>query len=209
MANAYALSQIKNIAILGHQGAGKTSILESMLFASKKISAKGKIDSGSTVSDYTKEEKDSKMSIYSSVCSVEKDNNKINFLDTPGFFDFVGEVLSPLSVASAALVVVRPRSVEVGTKRAYKFIKDFKKPCIVVVNKVDKDNVDVEKTFASLQDLFNGKCVMVNEPNAVSGGFTAVVDKIDEKIDELTEKVANCDDEIMMKQLMLMKLKMA
>ena len=201
MANAYALGQIKNIAILGHQGAGKTSVLESMLFASKKISAKGKIDSGSTVSDYTKEEKDSKMSIYSSVCSIEKDNNKINFLDTPGFFDFVGEVLAPLSVASTALVVVRPRSVEVGTKRAYKFIKDFKKPCIVVVNKVDKDNVDVEKTFASLQTLFNGKCVMVNEPNAVSGGFTAVVDKIDERIDELTEKVANCDDEIMMKFL--------
>ena len=102
MAKAYAPSQIKNVAILGHQGAGKTSLLESVLFASKKISSKGRIDSGNTVSDFTKEEKDAKMSIYSAVASVETSDNKINFIDTPGFFDFVGEVLAPLSVASMA-----------------------------------------------------------------------------------------------------------
>lgn len=200
MAN-YKSSQIKNVVLLGHQGAGKTSLLESILFSCKKISSKGKIDSGNTVSDYTKEEKDAKMSIYSTVVSVEKNNQKINFLDTPGFFDFVGEVLAPLSVASLAAIVVRPRNVEVGTKRAIKFIKDTKKPCIIVVNKMDKDNADATKAFNSLNEIFNGKCVMFNEPNDVASAFTSVSDKVESHLDELTEKVANCDDEIMMKYL--------
>ncbi len=201
MAKAYAPSQIKNVAILGHQGVGKTSLLESILFANKKISAKGKIDNGNTFSDFTKEEKDAKMSVYSTVCFVEKEDNKINFIDTPGFFDFVGEVLAPLSIASLALVVVRPGNVEVGTKRALKFVKDTNKPCIIVVNKMDKDNADVTKTFAALQETFNGKCVMMNEPNGSASAFTAVMDKLESNLDVLTEKVANCDDEIMMKFL--------
>ena len=201
MAKTYTTSQIKNVAILGHQGVGKTSLLESILFANKKVSAKGKVDNGNTASDYTKEEKDAKMSIYSAVCPVEANDCKVNFIDTPGFFDFVSEVLAPLSISSVALVVVRPRSVEVGTKRAFKFIKESKKPCIVVVNKMDKDNADANKTFDSLQELFNGKCVMLNEPNGSANSFTGVNDLIDSKIDELTEKVANCDDEIMMKFL--------
>ena len=199
---AYAPSQIKNIAILGHQGSGKTSLLESILFANKKISSKGKIDSGNTVSDFTKEEKDAKMSIYSSVCSIEVENTKINFLDTPGFFDFVGEVLAPLSAASLALLVVRPGSnVEVGAKRAYKFIKKTKKPVAVVVNKMDRQNSDYTRALNNMNQLFGGKCVMFNEPDGNSAAFTSVSDVIDAKIDELTEKVANCNDEIMMKFL--------
>ena len=201
MAKTYTASQIKNVALLGHQGAGKTMLLESILFANKKVSAKGRIDSGNTASDYTKEEKDAKMSIYSTVCPVEKDDVKVNFIDTPGFFDFVGEVLAPLSTASLALVVVRPGNVEVGAKRAYKFIKDTKKPCAIVINKLDRDNTDAHKTFAGLNEFFNGKCVLITEPNAQSANFKSVVDKLDDQIDELTEKVANCDDEIMMKFL--------
>ena len=201
MAKSYAPNQIKNIAILGHQGVGKTSLLESVLFATKKTTLKGKIESGNTASDFTKEEKDAKMSIYSALCSVETASNKLNFIDTPGFFDFVGEVLAPLAVSSAALVVVRPGSIEVGTKRALKFVKDTNKPCIVVVNKVDKENVEVDKTFEALQEVFNKKCVMANKPNGTSNAFSAVEDLIDSSIDELTEKVANCDDEIMMKFL--------
>ena len=201
MAKTYTASQIKNVALLGHQGAGKTMLLESILFANKKVSAKGRIDSGNTASDYTKEEKDAKMSIYSTVCPVEKDDVKVNFIDTPGFFDFVGEVLAPLSAASLALVVVRPGNVEVGAKRAYKFIKDTKKPCAIVINKLDRDNTDAHKTFAGLNEFFNGKCVLITEPNAQSANFKSVVDKLDDQIDELTEKVANCDDEIMMKFL--------
>ena len=187
------------IAVEGCIGVGKTTLLESILFSNKKISSKGRVDSGNTVSDYTKEEKDAKMSIYSTVTSLELAESKINFIDTPGFFDFVGEVLSPLAVSSLALVTVRAKSsVEVGTKRALKFIKDSKKPCAIVVNKVDKDNVDVEKTFAALQETFGGKCVKFNEPNGVGAAFTAVIDQVDSNIDELTEKVANCDDDIMM-----------
>ena len=201
MAKAYAPSQIKNVAILGHQGSGKTSLLEAILFANKKVSSKGKIDSGNTASDFTKEEKDAKMSIYSAVCSVEANDNKVNFIDTPGFFDFVGEVLAPLAISSLALLVVRPGNIEVGAKRAYKFLKNTKKPVAIVVNKMDRDNSDAAKTFANLNELFNGKCVMFNEPNANGSGFSSVNDVVDAHIDELTEKVANCDDEIMMKFL--------
>jgi len=201
MAKTYQSSQIKNVSILGHQGAGKTSLLESILFTTKKIGVKGKIDNGNTVSDYTKEEKDSKMSIYSAATSVEVADNKINFLDTPGFFDFVGEVLAPLSVSSVALVVVRPGDIEVGAKRAYKFVKENNKPCIVVVNRVDKENVEIDKTFDALNGLFGGKCVKMNLPNGTSDKFTAVVDNIENSYDELVEKVANCDDDVMMKFL--------
>ena len=155
MAKAYAPSQIKNVAILGHQGSGKTSLLEAILFANKKVSSKGKIDSGNTASDFTKEEKDAKMSIYSAVCSVEANDNKVNFIDTPGFFDFVGEVLAPLAISSLALLVVRPGNIEVGAKRAYKFLKNSKKPVAIVVNKMDRDNSDAAKTFANLNELFN------------------------------------------------------
>lgn len=201
MAKAYAPSQIKNVAILGHQGSGKTSLLESILFASKKISSKGKVENGNTQSDFTKEEKDAKMSIYSAVCSLEVNDNKVNFIDTPGFFDFVGEVIAPLAVASVALVVVRPGNIEVGAKRAYKFIKNNKKPCIVVVNRMDRENSDPNKTFDALNELFNGKCVKVNEPVGNAASLSGVQDVLENNIDELTEKVANCDDEIMMKFL--------
>ena len=201
MAKAYAPSQIKNVAILGHQGSGKTSLLESILFASKKISSKGKVENGNTQSDFTKEEKDAKMSIYSAVCSLEVNNNNVNFIETPGFFDFVGEVIAPLAVASVALVVVRPGNIEVGAKRAYKFIKNNKKPCIVVVNRMDRENSDPNKTFDALNELFGGKCVKVNEPVGNAASLSGVQDVLENNIDELTEKVANCDDEIMMKFL--------
>ena len=198
----YSSSQIKNVALLGHQGAGKTSLLESILFTNKKISSKGRIDSGNTASDFTKEEKDAKMSIYSSVCSLEVNNTKINFIDTPGFFDFVGEVLAPLSTASLALLVVRPgSSVEVGAKRAFKFIKKTKKPVAVVVNKMDRQNSDFTRALNNMNQLFNGKCVMFNEPDGNGAAFSSVSDVVDAKIDELAEKVANCNDEIMMKFL--------
>ncbi len=201
MSKTYTASQITNIAILGHQGVGKTSLLESLLYAGKRISNKGKIDSGNTISDYTKEEKDAKMSIYSSLCSLETADKKLNLMDTPGFFDFVGEVLSSLTVSSVTLLVVRPGNVEIGTKRALKFIKDTKKPCIVVVNKMDKDNADAIKTMEGLQEIFNNKCVMLNEPIGEAASFSGVSDAFDSHLDELTEKVANCDDDIMMKFL--------
>ncbi|MCI5745415.1 MAG: elongation factor G [Erysipelotrichaceae bacterium] len=201
MAKTYLPNQIKNISLMGHQGTGKTSLLEAILFAGKKISARGKVESGNTVSDFTKEEKDAKMTIYSAVSSLERGDVKMNFLDTPGFFDFVGEVLAPLSVSSVSLVVVRPKAVEVGTKRTAKFLKENKKPCIIVVNKLDKDNSEVDKAFASLQELFNGKCVMMNEPSGIASAFTSVRSTLDDHMDEITEKVANCDDEIMMKFL--------
>lgn len=201
MAKMYTTKQIKNIAVLGHQGAGKTSLIESILFESKRIPAKGKINNGNTISDFTKEEKDAKMSIYSSICPVEINDIKMNFIDTPGFFDFVGEVLPEINVASTTLLVVRPRTMEVGVKRAVKFIKEMKKPCIVVINKVDKDNTDVNKAFAGLQTLFNNKCVMINQPDNIANSFSKVISTFEENMDALTEKIANCDDEIMMKYL--------
>ena len=201
MGKIYSTDSVKNVVVLGHQGVGKTSLVESLLFAGKKISAKGKIESGNTVSDNTKEEKDSKLSIYASVCPIETASNKINFLDTPGFFDFVGEVLAPLDVASGALLVVRgSKGVEVGTKRAFKFLNDRKIPTVIVAAGMDKDNADSHKLFASLGEI-SKKVVEFNRPDATGAAITKVNDLFEENLLDIAEKVANVDDELMMQLL--------
>lgn len=201
MAKVYSATNVKNIVVVGHQGVGKTSLVEALLVANKKIASKGKIENCNTVSDYTKEEKDAKLSIYSTVCPVETESNKINFIDTPGFFDFVGEVLAPLEVASGAIVTLRgSKGIEVGTKRALKFLKDRKVPFMIAITRMDRDSANHEKIFDSLSFL-NGKAIFMNMPDHDGSSISSIKDLFDENFAEITEKVANCDDELMMKYL--------
>lgn len=206
MSNNYHADQIKNIVLMGHQGVGKTSLIEGMLYANKQLQNKGKISSMNTTSDFTKEEKDAQLSIYSSVCPILRPDCKINLLDTPGFMDFVGEVLAPLSVASCAAIVVRgSKGVEVGTKRAIKFVKDRKLPCVVIVTRFDRDRADHERVLRTVQEAFAGKAVAINMPDHDGLQFTSVIDKMEPGTEEfaaLTEKVASCDDTLMEKFLM-------
>ena len=117
----YSASNIKSFAIIGHQGCGKTSLVESILFKTKTIEKKGSVEEGNTVSDFTKEEKNSGVSIYAPLIPVEHDECKYNILDCPGFFDFEMEAKNSLRAArNAVLVIDAVKGVEVGTKKNYK-----------------------------------------------------------------------------------------
>ena len=130
----YSPSQIKNIVVLGHQGSGKTSLMESVLLKSNTIAKKGSVDAGTSTSDYTKEEKNGKTSIYSSVLPVEYRDNKFNFIDTPGFFDFQIEVKQALRAArSAILVIDASKGVEVGTVKHWNYLRKKGLPSIILL----------------------------------------------------------------------------
>ena len=224
MGKSFAPSNIKNVVLLGHQDVGKTSLIESLLFVTKKISKKGHITEGTTISDFTKEEKKARISIYSTVVPVELENTKINVLDTPGFFDYVGEVSSSLRVASCAVLIVdATKGVEVGTKKAWKSIKKRNLPTIVLVNKTEKDNANYEKVLGQLQELMGSQVVSLIHPNGVASSFTGVVDLLnrelsvyadgkvtsttptadyDDHYHALVEQIASADDSLTEKFLM-------
>ncbi|MGD9570126.1 MAG: elongation factor G [Sedimentibacter sp.] len=156
----YNTDQIRNVALLGHSNCGKTSLMEALLFKTNVINRMGKVEDGNTVSDFDKEEKDRQVSISTSIIPVEYENTKINFLDTPGYFDFVGEVYGALRVASSAVIVVDASSgIEVGTEKAWKYAEQRNLPRIILVNKMDKENVKYDELLESLRDKFGKKVV--------------------------------------------------
>ena len=118
----YASDKIRNVTLLGHGGSGKTSLLEAILFDKKVTDRLGSVDDGNTVSDYSKEEIQRKFTIGTSLIPMEWGGNKINFLDTPGYFDFVGETIGALSISSGAVILVDASSgIEVGTEKAWRY----------------------------------------------------------------------------------------
>lgn len=156
----YNTDQIRNVALLGHSNCGKTSLMEALLFSTNVINRMGKVEDGNTVSDFDKEEKDRQVSISTSIIPVEYDNTKINFLDTPGYFDFVGEVYGALRVASSAVIVVDASSgVEVGTEKAWKYAEQKNLPRVILVNKMDKENIKFDELLESLRETFGKKVV--------------------------------------------------
>ncbi len=178
----YKSDKIRNVVLLGHGGCGKTTFLEAALLATKAITRMGKVEDGNTVSDYDKMEIDKKYSINTTLVPVEYGGYKYNFLDTPGFFDFVGEVKSALSVAEAAIIMVDASSgVQVGTEKAWDLCDEHKTPRFIVLNKIEKDNVDVDAVVEQLRETFG----------------TSVVTDDDE--DALMEAIASTDDELMEK----------
>lgn len=201
MAKAYMPNQIKNVILLGHQGVGKTTLTEALLFASKTIAKKGTINEGNTISDYTKEERKAKISIYSSTVPFYYGDNKVNILDTPGFLDFAGEVTAPLRVANAAILMIHAtKGIEVGTKKAWKYIKKYKLPTIIFINKTDKENANYTKVMEQIKDYFGNSLVVLNTPNGVANTFNGVTNQIESP--EVKEAVSTHDDELMEKFLM-------
>src|SRR5262245_46659528 len=132
--------QIRNIALLGHSGSGKSSLCEALLYKTKAISRLGRVEDGTTTTDWDPEEHRRSISINLSVMPVEHDNYKLKFLDTPGYLDFAGEVASALHVAEAALVLVDAvAGCEVGTELAWDRLQDHQKPRLFFVNKMDRE----------------------------------------------------------------------
>lgn len=176
----YNIDKIRNVALVGHSNCGKTTLTEALLFATKVTNRMGKVEDGNTVSDFDKEEKDRQVSIGTSIIPIEYENTKINFLDTPGYFDFVGEVYGALRVASGAVVVVDASSgVEVGTEKVWKYLEQRSLPRVIVLNKMDKENVKFEALLDELREKFGKKVVPFALPIGEGESFKGYVDIVD------------------------------
>ncbi|RPJ19213.1 MAG: elongation factor G, partial [Chloroflexi bacterium] len=178
----YTTEFLRNIALVSHGGAGKTMLAEAFLHATGATTRLGKVEDGTTVSDYDEEEIRRTISIYTSVIPIEHRDHKINIIDAPGYTDFVGEALSALSVADGAIILVDAvAGVEVGTELAWRYANEFNLPRFFVINKMDRDNADFEKTYVALEEFVraHGKRILkVHLPIGEKQSFKGVVDII-------------------------------
>ncbi|TYP48162.1 elongation factor G [Thermosediminibacter litoriperuensis] len=178
----YGSDRIKNIGLFAHSGAGKTSLAEAMLFTSGAIDRLGKIDEGNTTCDYDPEEIKRRISISTSLAPLEWKDYKINILDTPGYFDFVGEVKSALRVVDGAVIVTCAVSgVEVGTEQAFKFTEEHGLPCIFFVNKMDRENANFYKVLEKIREFFGQRAIPFQLPIGQEANFKGVVDIVHQK----------------------------
>ncbi|NPV71731.1 MAG: elongation factor G [Firmicutes bacterium] len=226
----YTAETIKNVGLISHGGAGKTSFAEAMLFDAGMVDRLGRTEDGNTTMDYDPEEIRRKVSISTSIAPAEWNGVKINILDTPGYFDFVGEVKSALRVVDSVLVLVDAvAGVEVGTELVWQYADERHLPRMVVINKMDRENANFDSTLATLKQAFGGKVVPLQMPVGQEASFRGVIDLVDvravtyqdgqgqkpqsgdipadlkgragELRDSLIEAAAEGDDEILMKYL--------
>ncbi len=223
----YKSDMIRNIGLIGHSGSGKTSLAEAMLYNSGSTDRLGKIDEGNTICDYDPEEIKRRISISNAIAPCEWKDNKINIIDTPGYFDFVGEVKSALRVVENAVIAVCAVSgVEVGTEQVFKYAEDANLPRIFFINKMDRENANFNKVLDQIREFFGPKAVPLQLPIGSEANFNGIVDIISEKAysfadknlkecaipddlkdtmakyrSALLEAVAETDDDILMKYL--------
>jgi elongation factor G len=187
----YNIDKIRNVALVGHSNCGKTTLTEALLYVTKVTNRMGKVEDGNTVSDFDKEEKDRQVSIGTSVIPIEFEDTKINFLDTPGYFDFVGEVYGGLRVASGAVVVIDASSgIEVGTEKVWKYLEQRNLPRVIVLNKMDKENVKFDALLEELREKFGKKVVPFALPIGEGESFKGYVDIVDRQ-GRLIEEIDN------------------
>lgn len=178
----YTTDKIRNVAILGHGGAGKTSLVEAMALLSGMTTRLGKVDDGNTISDFDKEEQKRKFSISTSVIPIEWEDTKINVFDTPGFFDFVGEVEEALSAAASAIIVINGKSgVETGTKKAWDLCEKYNIPRYFYISNMDIDDASFRKILEELTDLYGKKIAPFNFPIRENEKFVGYVNVVSEK----------------------------
>ncbi|MFO8192938.1 MAG: elongation factor G [Bacillota bacterium] len=178
----YTSENIRNVALISHGGAGKTSLAEALLFTSGAINRLGKIESGNTTTDYDPDEIRKQVTINVGLAPLEWDEVKINLLDTPGYFDFIGDVLGALRVADSVITVVCAVSgVEVGTEKVWSYADEFNLPRFVVINKLDRENANFEGTLEQLRDHFGLNVAPLQMPIGKEAAFKGVVDLIGQK----------------------------
>jgi len=193
--NIYTTDKIRNVCLLGHGGSGKTSLAEAMAYLSGITSRLGKVSDGNTISDYSKEEQKRKFSISTSVIPIEWEGYKINILDTPGYFDFVGEVEEAMSAAGAAIIVVNGKAgVEVGTIKAWELCEKYKLPRIIYVSNMDVDNASFRQVVEDMTNMFGKKLAPFHLPIREDEKFVGYVNVISETANRWVGKeVVPCD----------------
>ena len=223
----YNPEHIRNVVLVGHQGSGKTSLAESMLYVSKKTRRLGTVTEGSTVSDYQPSEKERQMSVFSSLLHAEWKEHKINIIDTPGYPDFVGEVVAAVRVADTSIFVMNAQEgVEVGTELAWAAATENEKPAMFVINQIDRPQADVDSLITQMRDRFGSGITVIQFPGGApnelidvlimkkitfdssSQGpptFSEIPDEFRERAEELhnalVEDIAVSDEELMEKYL--------
>ena len=221
----YSADKIRNVALLGHSSSGKTTLTEAVLFATGVTKRQGRVEDGNTVSDFDKEEIARKVSIGTTVIPVEWKDTKFNLLDTPGYFDFIGEMYGAKRASEGSVLLVDASSgIEVGTEKAWKNLEKYVTPRIIFLNKMDKEEVNFENLLSNLKEEFGDKIIPFALPIGVSGSFKGFASVIDEKAYEysgtqrkeveltddqkveidsiresLMEKIAETDEELMEK----------
>ena len=175
----YTTESIRNVAVLGHGSCGKTTIVEAMAYITGVTKRQGKVDEGTTISDYDKEEIKRSFSISTSIVPVEYEGTKINLLDTPGYFDFVGEVEQALSAADAAIIVISAKAgVEVGTMKAWEYCEKYKLPRLFFVTDMDDDHASYRKVVEKLTELYGKKIAPFHLPIRENEKFVGYVNVV-------------------------------
>ena len=221
----YGLEDIRNLVLLSHSGAGKTSLAESILFTAKVITRLGKVDDGTTTSDYDPDEVKRQISLNLTMLPFEWKGTKINLVDTPGYSDFVGEVKAAIRVSEGAVIVVCAASgVEVGSGQVWAYSEEANLPRLIFISKMDRENADFYQTLEQIQSKFGSKCVPLQLPIGAQSDFQGVVDlltmksytgsppkegdipsslqtQVDSYREKLVEAVAEIDDSLLEKYL--------
>ena len=170
---------IRNVVLLGHSGSGKTTFAETMLFESNSISRRGTVDDGSTISDYTAIEQERGNSIFGTLMHAKWKDSKINIIDTPGFDDFVGEIISAMKVANTGIMLLNAKSgVEVGTELIWEYIEKNNLPSLFVINQVDHEKADYDTTLEQAKSRFGSKVLPFQYPLNQGEGFNTIVDAL-------------------------------
>ena len=173
----YQTNEIKNIALLGSKGSGKTTLAEAMLFECGVIKRRGSVDAKNTVSDYFPVEKEYGYSVFSTIFYAEFLNKKLNVIDCPGADDFVGNAITALNVTDTGVIVINAQyGVEVGTQNIFRTTSNLKKPVIFALNQLDGEKADFENVTEQMKDIFGNKIVLVQYPLSTGAGFNSMID---------------------------------
>ena len=173
----YKTNEIKNIALLGSAGSGKTTLAESMLFGAGIIKRRGTVEAKNTVCDYFPVEQEYGYSVFPTVFHVEWNNKKLNIIDCPGSDDFVGGAITALNVTDQAVILINGQyGPEVGTQNNFRYTEKLKKPVIFLVNQLDSDKCDFDNVMNSMREIYGPKCVQIQYPTATGANFNSIID---------------------------------
>lgn len=193
----YNYKKLRNVGLIGHGATGKTSLAEALLFYTNNTDRLGKVEEGNTVMDYEQEEKRRGISLSTSIASFEENDIKVNIVDTPGYFDFQGEIVQGMrAVDIATIVVCAVSGVQVGTEKAWDYCEKIKLPRAFFINKMDRENADFDKTLEEMKNNFGMSIVPIQYPIGKENNFSGIVDVISKtavKYNSKTSKIESVD----------------